>query len=222
MRLEIKDVARMLDLPEATIARWIKQGKIPAKLERGRYIFEDRQLKAWARTHNITLREDKLHEQSNNEDDITLHDAMERGGVFFDVKGDNPEEVLKSAVALMDLPPSVDREVLLEKLLQREELSSTGIGEGVAIPHPRHPLESFPLKATVTTCFLEKEVDFNSVDGRLVFVIFVMLSRSTKIHLKLLSRLSFCLRNREFVHMLRSRPQPEQLLCKVKELEGQL
>ncbi len=222
MVFEVKDVARMLDLPEATIVRWIRQGKIPAKMENGRYIFQEKQLRAWAQTHNITLHEDKARGQENNEDDITLSEAMERGGVLYDLEGNSAEEVLKAAVKLMDLPDDVDREVLLERLLQREELSSTGIGEGVAIPHPRHPMEGFRLKAWVTTCFLKHEVDFNSVDGKPVFVMFIMLSATTKIHLRLLSRLSFCLRNEEFVRLLGYHPPQEILLEKVKELEDQL
>ena len=222
MKLELKQVAKLLDLPEATIMRWIRQGKIPAKFENGHYVFHEKQLKKWARTHNITLREDKLVEQLNDENDITLNDAMKRGGVFFDIEGDKPEEVLAQAVSVIRFPPDVDRELLLEKLLQREELSSTGIGDGVAIPHPRQPLDKLSIKAMVATCFLKRGVNFNSVDGRPVFVLFIMLCGSTKIHLKLLSRLSFCLRNKGFVEILKGYPSAEALLNKVKELENTL
>ncbi len=222
MKLEIKDVARMLDLPEATITRWIRQGKIPAKLENGRYIFHERQLRAWAQTHNFTLHENKARQQENNEEEITLCEAMERGGVLYDVEGSSPEEVLRAAVGSMNLPDDIDKEVLMERLLQREELTSTGIGEGVAIPHPRQPMEGFSLKAWVTTCFLKKEIDFNSVDGKPVFVLFIMLTATTRIHLRLLSRLSFCLRNQAFLEMLRSRPSTEVLLQKVRALENEL
>ena len=222
MKLELKQVAKLLDLPEATIMRWIRQGKIPAKFENGHYVFHEKQLEKWARTHNITLREDKLKEQLNDEDDITLYDAMRRGGVFFDIEGDKPEEVLAQAVSVIRFPPDVDRELLLEKLLQREELSSTGIGDGVAIPHPRQPLDKLSIKAMVATCFLKRGVNFNSVDGRPVFVLFIMLCGSTKIHLKLLSRLSFCLRNKGFVEILKGYPSAEALLNKVKELENTL
>jgi len=222
VKLEIKDVARMLDLPEATIGRWIRQGKIPARLERGRYIFEEGELRTWAQIHNITLRSNRLAKGINDEANITLCDAMESGGVFYDVDGDNPEQVFRAAIDLINLPSDVDKDLLLEKLLQREELSSTGIGQGVAIPHPRHPLENFSLRAMVPTCFLKKEVDFDAIDGKPVFVIFIMLCATTKIHLRLLSRLSFCLRNEEFVRLLGYHPPQETLLEKVRELEGQL
>jgi PTS system nitrogen regulatory IIA component len=43
----------------------------------------------------------------------------------------------------------------LEKLIERERLASTGIGNGIAIPHPRDPLSQPPETPVITTCFLE-------------------------------------------------------------------
>jgi len=222
VKIGLKEVARMLDLPEATILRWIRQGKIPVQVEGDRYVFMDKQLRSWARTHNIPLKENVEPAAPNNGTEVTLYEAMKRGGVFFDVGGGSMEEVLKQAVDLVNLPPEVDREYLLERLLQREELTSTGIGEGVAIPHPRYPMENLSVKAMVATCFLNNEVNFHSVDRKPVFVLFLMLSSTTKLHLKLLSRLSFCLRDKGFLKMLRTCRSADVLFAKVKELEASL
>ena len=218
MELEVKDVAKLLDLPEITILRWIKQGKIPFYLKDGKYVIDKKRLISWARLHNIKLRE--RQEEEEKEESITLCTAIERGGVYFDLKGESVHEVLKNAVELLKLPSNVDREMLLEKLLQREELCSTGIGEGVAIPHPRHPV--LGLKNMVAVFFLEKEIDFNSVDGKPVFVLFIILASSTKTHLRLLSRLSYCLRNKEFLRFLRECNEASELINWIKKLESQI
>jgi nitrogen PTS system EIIA component len=60
------------------------------------------------------------------------------------------------------------------------------------------------------------------VDGLPVFVLFILLSPSVKIHLHLLSRLAFCVRDASFVDFLKQVPSPEELLEKVKNLENAL
>ncbi len=107
-------------------------------------------------------------------------------------------------------------------MLEREALTSTGIGRGVAIPHPRTPLSDALKAPSITTCFLEKPIDFNSVDDRPVFVMFILLSTSVKVHLHLLSRLSFWVRSAAFVDFLKTAPDPDALFARVVEFEAQL
>ena len=107
-------------------------------------------------------------------------------------------------------------------MIEREHLTSTGIGKGVAIPHSHDPLPDTFEKPAITTCFLEKPVDFNAVDDRLVFVMFVLLSPTIKIHLHLLSRLSFCVRDNAFVEFLKTSPDSLTYFSKIAEFEKQL
>ncbi len=223
MKLPVHEVAELLDVPLATVTRWVRQGKLPARIEGGKIFLFDKDLRRWAETHNFLINEKKHPRPIDvNEDEITLFEAMERGGFFFDVEGDSVETILKEVVNVAPLPADINMEELLERLMQREELASTGIGDGIAIPHPRYPIEDLAEKALITTCFLKREVDFNSIDKKPVFVIFLMLSSHTKIHLKLLSRLSLCLRDKAFVSLLRNSKSAQQILNKVKELERPL
>ena len=219
MELDVRDVAKLMDLPEITILRWIKQGKIPFYLKNGKYVIDKKKLVSWAKLHNIKLKE-KQEKEKEEDELITLHTAIERGGVHFGLKGENVHEVLKNAVELLNLPLDVNKDELLEKLIQREELCSTGIGEGVAIPHPRHTIAG--LKNMVAVFFLEKEIDFNSVDGKPVFVLFIILASSTKAHLRILSRLSYCLRNKEFLKFLKECKKASELIDQVKKLESEI
>ncbi len=74
--------------------------------------------------------------------------------------GDDTRGVLRSVVELMRLPDEVDRGFLLQVLLAREALQSTGIGDGIAIPHPRSPIVLHISRPSVTLCFLEKAGGF--------------------------------------------------------------
>ncbi|MDR0496631.1 MAG: PTS sugar transporter subunit IIA, partial [Treponema sp.] len=68
-----------------------------------------------------------------------LVEILKRGGVYSGVDGTTPREVL--AALIKELPPmAIQTDKLLEAVLEREEIMSTGIGDGIALPHPRSPL----------------------------------------------------------------------------------
>ncbi|MDY6952356.1 MAG: PTS sugar transporter subunit IIA, partial [Thermodesulfobacteriota bacterium] len=108
---------------------------------------------------------------------------------------------------------------LFLRLLEREDLSTTGIGRGVAIPHPRSPLPDAPAEPSITTCFLENPMDYNAIDDMPVFVLFLMLSPSPKVHLRLLARLSYALRDKAFIDFLKATPPEGHILSRVAEIE---
>ena len=62
---------------------------------------------------------------------------MQRGGIFFDLQGDSKEDALQAAVERIPNLERIDRKIVLEKLLEREQMASTGIGHGVALPPPQ-------------------------------------------------------------------------------------
>ncbi len=223
MKLNAREVARLIDMPEETIQRWIRKGSLPAVEINGKYMVREDDLRKWADKHNIVLNEEQRDTGSEpKRKDVSIYKAMHRGGVFYGIKGDNVKDVLEDMVRVVTLPENLDKKMLLELLLEREKLASTGIGEGIAIPHPRTTPKDLLPWPIISTCFLEKEVDFNAIDGKPVFVAFMMLSPSIKTHLDMLSRLSFCLRDKEFVNFLRCIPREEDLLEKVRLMETRL
>jgi nitrogen PTS system EIIA component len=220
MEIDIDTAAKMLATPQATLRRWARQGKIPARERSGTYVFRKDELAKWARQRNIPLTalpESGIPGPAQVE--ISLYESIKRGGIFFSVPGNNVHEVLQAASNLIILPEMIDRKALRDDLIEREALASTGIGNGVAFPHPRYPLEDIPAGGVIAACFLEKEVDFKSIDGLPVFVLFMLLNPDTETHLKLLSRLSFCLRDSTCIRFLRECERPEDLLQKVREME---
>ena len=74
----------------------------------------------------------------------------------------------------------------------------------------------------IVTCFLKKKVDFQAIDDQPVFVLFLLLSPTIEIHLNMLSRLSFCLRDTDFMGFLRQKPDEELFLSQIREMETRL
>ena len=224
MKLDLNEMARCLDLPASTVDRWIRQGRMPIHRSGNGCIFNRSILEKWAFNHGLPFslpNEKKEIYKEQNFGLTNLLPAMQLGGVFHDIKGDDVESVLKSAVDKVPVLP-INKEGLYERLLEREALTSTGIGKGVAIPHPRAPLPKEIDNPLITTCFLEKSIDFEAVDDRPVFVMFILLSTSIKNHLHLLARLAFCVRDNSFVEFLRTYPDSSSLLSKIADCENLL
>lgn len=219
--LDSKEVARLVGIPLVTVLRWAHQGKIPCKLKENVYLFRRGEIVTWAQTHDLQISEEKTERDMEPQTaEISLKKAVQAGGITFGLQGNDLYSILKHAVDGIDFPQGTDREAILNELLNREEIASTGIGKGVAIPHPRRPLEAVVLaEPMIPVFFLNETVDFNSLDGDPVFVLFFIFSPTTQVHLKLLSKLSYCLRDKAFMEMLQQRVEPQILLQKVARIE---
>lgn len=220
MNVSIEQLARALDLSAATVERWIRQGRIPIRRNGKDCIFSASSLEKWAREHHLPFALQGTAVASVNvEAPETLIAAMEHGGVHLGIKGDTVEAVLQSAVERFDFLQPEEKAELYRHLVEREALASTGIGRGVAIPHPRSPMKGGFEHPVIATCFLEKPVEYGAVDDQPVFVLFVLLNTDIQQHLRLLSRLSYCMRSDEFVRFLRTTPGLETLLNTIDEIE---
>ena len=220
IKLTIDELAKGLELPVSTVERWVRQGRIPIRKSGSAYLIDKAGLKKWAVSHNLSF---SLEKKKNEEEyilKVSLLSSVERGGVFYNLQGDNMEAVLRSAVNCV--PAIIDKKELYKQLIERERLNSTGIGNGVAIPHPRIPLSNGVKEPLITTCFLEKPVNFNAIDDQPVFVMFILLNPTVKMHLSMLSRLAFCLRNNSFIQFLKKKPPSEALFEKMADFDIQL
>lgn len=137
---------------------------------------------------------------------------IENGDVFKDVEGKNPSEVYTSIVEKLELPAYLKKQDLLDELIARENVLSTAVGNGIAIPHPRRPMFEDGDSQKIFVCFLKEPLDMNAPDSRKVFVMFVILSNSTKSHLAVLSGLAKAIKSSDFQHFLETKPGKAELV----------
>ena len=152
---------------------------------------------------------------SELENEATIQTLLKNGGVFYNVKGDRLEVIFKSIISKINFPENFDTNKLCEELCHREELMSTAVGNGMAIPHPRYPLLTNDKDQKLVVCFLDKPVMMNPPDMRPVYVFFILLTSNTKTHLKMLSQLAFLFQKPEFRHLLEQKPSEEELLTEI-------
>lgn len=228
MQLSVKDAAGLLNVSESTIYRWIQQEEIPAHRINDQYRFNRAELLEWATARMIQISPDVIPPDNTSEEKPlrvplpTLVDALKAGGIAYRVGGTDKASVLRAVVGILQLPGDLDREFLYQVLLARESLGSTGVGDGIAIPHVRNPVVLHVARPSVTLCFLEHQIDFRSIDGRPVGILFTLISPTVRAHLHLLSRLGFVLQNREFRAALSPGTPHDELMAALARAEASI
>jgi PTS system nitrogen regulatory IIA component len=219
MRLRVRDVAELLEVSEKTIYRWVTQKNLPVHRVNEQYRFNRAEILEWATSQQIPI-SPKLLEEPEDTVVPSLEDALRTGGIHYRVGGNDKSSVLRSIVEILPLPEEVDREFLLQVLMARESVGSTGIGEGIAIPHVRNPVTLHVSRPLVALSFLENSIDFQAIDGKPVHTLFTIVSPTIKAHLNLLSKLAFGLRASHFAEAVAHKASREELFAAARELES--
>jgi len=216
--LSVREVARLLGVPEKTVYRWVRAGEIPHDRLRDAIRFNRVELQEWAQAHGHRVHPG--HFDAQEPAGASIAAALARGGIARDVPGTTREAALAAMTAHPGLPDGIDRRLLAELLTARERLGSTGLGGGIAIPHPRDPVVLGVSEPRILLAFLETAVDFGAPDGRLVSTLFLILSPSVQAHLEALSRLAFALHDPEVKRRIEARSEDAELLAAVAAAEA--
>jgi nitrogen PTS system EIIA component len=220
MNLTVRDAARILNVSEKSVYRWIKQEIIPVYQINEQYRFNRAELLEWATSRKINVSPEIFAEPEGvDSPPPNLSEALAAGGIYYRMGGTDKASVLQAVVDVMKLPEEVDRKFLYQVLLAREALGSTGIGDGIAIPHVRNPIVLHVVRPMVTLCFLERPVEFGALDGQVVSTLFTLISPTVRAHLHLLSRLGFALRDPEFKAAVTKQAAREQIVESLKKAE---
>lgn len=220
MQLTLRQVARLFDVTENTVTRWVQEENLPAHDVKSQYRFDRAELLEWAATNHHPFAPTMFQAFSGDHvADVSLAEAIERGGVAMNVRGHDRREVFRVAVGDLRLPAAFDRDNLLDLFIAREKSGGTAIGHGIAIPHPRYPVVLPGGEAVVKACYLAQPLDYHASDGQLVDTLFLMICPTVHWHLQLLARLACMLQSADFRRLLQSRPDQTQLVTAVRALE---
>ena len=144
-------------------------------------------------------------------------DFIQVGAIKADLTADDKEGVIRELVESLVGSGALqgeDLDGILKAIMKREELGSTGIGKGIAVPHTKHPSVS---KLVGTVGVSADGIDFNSLDGEKVHLLFLLISPPDRPgdHLRALENISRQLRDDSFCRFLkqsRSSGDIQQLL----------
>lgn len=222
MDLNVKDVAKLLQVTEETIENWIEQGKIPSYQLKDGYHFNREEIEQWM-VHFVY--QDDLHldlkEYPMGLQSFNLYRALHKGIVLNNVEGDCKEDLIKNSMEIISKHLDLNSEILTNLLLDREKLMSTAINHGIAVPHAREFLLSaaYDLIAVV---YPKKPIDYDALDGEKVHTLFFLFACQDKRHLNLLAKIAFFCHQEENLKLLKTKPDKTALLSFIRSWEAKL
>jgi PTS system nitrogen regulatory IIA component len=153
---------------------------------------------------------------------VKLTDILRESSVIADIKGITKREILFEMVETLRKAKLIDDvDSVVEIIMERESLGSTGIGDGVAIPHGKMK------KLNTILCVAgrsKKGVNFDAVDRQPVHIFFLVLAPedSASLHLKVLSRISKILRDQSFRKKILKLSDAHEIYTNIIEADDKL
>jgi len=152
---------------------------------------------------------------------MKLSDFVVFDAVVVDLRATSKEEAIREIVGSLQGAGKLavqDQESVIRAIMNREELGSTGIGQGVAVPHTRHPTVD---RLIGTVALSRHGVDFAALDGEPVDILFLLVSPPNQPgdHLRALENISRHLKNERFVKFLRQARSREAVVSVLDEAD---
>lgn len=192
--MTVKAVAELLRLHEEDLTRMAQSGEIPATKISRQWRFHRSDVSAWAasRGQSPAIQRQLPPEATGLPPAPTVAGAMTFERVKLDLTAKDKDALLRELTALVIDPKKEKRlaDTLLKALKAREDLCSTSIGEGVAIPHARNAVVGLVERPSIAYGRSRAGVRFGAVDGKPVHHFFLLCAPNVREHLQLLARLA--------------------------------
>lgn len=213
MDLSLRDAARLLNVPESRLSRWISDEGLPAFMINGRYRLNRIDLLEWANHRRIPAA--SLYHLP--EGGLPPLDSLLEGNIHHNVPGGDKKAVMAAVAERLPLSSPRDKAMAAQALTEREAKGSTVI-DGIAIPHARSPLVFGVDRALLTLCFLQEAVPFGASDQAPVHIVWALVSPTIRAHLALLAKVSSALHDAEFRQLLDRHASAPEILARLRRL----
>ena len=205
MILTLKELAAYLRVEEGAILRMVESGRIKGARIGGQWRFNGSQIDTLFFPDTATAGDAAaLTALVRTHLDIPVSRVMDEKRMILDLQADDVDGVIREMTQPALLKALVlDLQDLQGRILARERLLSTGVGNGVAVPHPRDPVPALNAPALVVFARSVGGVDFGASDGRPVHLFFMLCCQNIELHLHVMGRLAQLLRDETFVQACR-------------------
>ncbi len=150
---------------------------------------------------------------------MKITEFLDKRGIKMDMQTSEKEDILKELVDLLaEVKDIGDKKNILKALIDRENLGSTGIGQGIAIPHGK----TDKVKEIVAVLGISKKgVNFDALDGEQVYLFFLLVApkENPGPHLKALAQISRLLRDSFFCELIKRCQTPEEVYDLIRKEE---
>jgi len=155
---------------------------------------------------------------------MSFAELLPENSIIFDLKATQRDNALEETLTRLKELGTIeesDFEEVLGKLVEREELGSTGVGNGIAVPHTKFQAFNKPVLCIARS---SKGISFGALDGEPVYLFFMLLSpdKNATDHLKALTFISTALRDEFFCKFLKNANNEEEMLDTIHEMDEKI
>ncbi len=150
---------------------------------------------------------------------MKITDILSEASIKINMSAENKKDLIEQMIFLAEKSGKIeDREEALRETLAREEIMSTGVGKGVALPHAK--LSSLD-SCVSSLAILNEPIDYDAIDGEPVKIAFLLLGSENNVgaHLKMLSKISRFVNNDSYRERLLSCKKAREILNLFNEYE---
>ena len=202
--LTLKEMAQILKMNERTVLKMAQIGAIPAAKIGSQWRFRRDLIDRWLEEAMLGNAETLRHGGQPRQFVLTpVTEMLDECLVKLDLKSSAKKDALAELVQLVAGAGHLEQaDSFLSKLLDREKLMTTALGDGVAFPHPREAQGDLFEHPKVVVGISSRGVDFDSLDGKPVHVVFLICASDDRTHLSILAMLTRVVRVADVVGQL--------------------
>lgn len=229
--ITLSELATLLGMDQRRVERMAQRDEIPCMKVGGELRFNRAEITEWLQQQMPQLTKSRLadmdtgitaHRQGDPNDSILIP-LLREEAVSADLGARTKNSVIKELVALAQETDLVyDAEAILEALTRREELCSTAMEKGIAIPHPRRPLPYAVAEPILVIARTSQGIGFGAPDGRLTDLFFMTCSQDDHHHLHILARLCRVLNDDNIITNIRQASTPPEIIEIIRQQELQI
>jgi nitrogen PTS system EIIA component len=219
--LTAKQVAEYLQLSQRSIYRLLERGELPATKIGGQWRFRKAAIDEWIDLHMGRLAPEELRQLSGTRDeDVRLGTLIDEANALIPVSAGDRATVIRQFIEHIRFQEPVDLVLLAERILERENLCSTALPDGVALLHTlRTSPRLLRLHDLVALGRIERPIAFGALDGSLTDTLVLLLARDERHHLALLAKMARMCREPEVLRGLRTLPTATAIVDLIRRTE---
>ena len=227
-QMDQQQVAAYLKMDMRQVVKLSSRGQIPCRKVGGKFIFLKAEVDHWVEEQMPDLDKTRLAEieegvsehHGYDVDSLRICSMIPDEGIAVPLGAKTREATIRRLVDVADAAGVVYvRDELLDAIRARENLCSTALGPGVAMPHPRHPLPYDIARSFVVVGMTPNGIPFGAEDGSLTRLFFLICCKDESTHLHVLARLCRMLHGREAIDSLLDCDDAEGLQTQLRALE---
>jgi PTS system nitrogen regulatory IIA component len=226
--MDLQELAQYLNRDARELSRMAERGQLPGHKVSGDWRFNRAEISQWIESQLHGYSEAQLTDlesQTPVRDDpqLVITPLLSQASIQAPLPATTKPSVLRELVGLAEHTGHIyDPDAILQAIRQREELRSTAVDQGVAIPHPRRPLPAALGESVIAYGRTASGIPFGASRGALTDIFFLVCCRDERTHLGALARLSRLLMRPGFVERLREASTPAEIAALIETAEREL